>query len=104
MSSVLRPPPLNPSRRHLLLGAAATVGAIALSGSRASASPLGGQAPSLILSTTTGEKRNEMTPERVCRWAADTWLSLVAMTDASTGLPADNISEGLAVADRSGYT
>ena len=37
-------------------------------------------------------------------WAADTWHSLVAMTDAKTGLPADNINEGLTVADRSGYT
>ncbi|EBM0725714.1 DUF3131 domain-containing protein, partial [Salmonella enterica subsp. enterica serovar Senftenberg] len=34
----------------------------------------------------------------------DTWHSLVAMTDEKTGLPADNINEGLAVGDRSGYT
>ena len=38
------------------------------------------------------------------RWAADTWTSLVAMTDAKTGLSADNIKESLAAGDRSGYT
>ena len=37
-------------------------------------------------------------------WAADTWRSLVAMTDPKTGLPADNIPESLAAGDRSGYT
>ncbi|WP_411286094.1 glucoamylase family protein [Lapillicoccus sp.] len=96
--------PITPNRRQLLLGAAATVGAVALGGSSASASPLGGQAPSLILSRDKRRDRREMKPERVRRWASDTWLSLVAMTDATTGLPADNISEGLAVSDRSGYT
>ncbi len=41
---------------------------------------------------------------RVRTWAADTWRSLVAMTDPKTGLPADNIPESLAAGDRSGYT
>ena len=45
------------------------------------------------------------TAARACtRWAADTWRSLVAMTDPKTGLPADNITESLAAGDRSGYT
>ena len=38
------------------------------------------------------------------QWAADTWTSLVAMTDPATGLPADHITESLAAGDRSGYT
>ena len=38
------------------------------------------------------------------RWASDTWASLVALTDPSTGLPADNISGPLASPTRSGYT
>ena len=38
------------------------------------------------------------------RWAADTWTSFVAMTDESTGLPADNIDASLDPATRSGYT
>ena len=40
----------------------------------------------------------------VLGWTKDTWLSLVAMTDARTGLPADNIPASLAAGDRSGYT
>ena len=36
------------------------------------------------------------------RWARDTWHSMVAMTDPSTGLPADNITGDLST--RSGYT
>ncbi|KQY21767.1 cellobiose phosphorylase [Cellulomonas sp. Root485] len=38
------------------------------------------------------------------RWAADTWTSFVAMTDETTGLPADNIDATLDPATRSGYT
>ena len=49
-------------------------------------------------------RRRRPTRPRVHRWAADTWHSLVAMTDAKTGLPADNITESLAAGDRSGYT
>ncbi len=41
---------------------------------------------------------------RVVGWAADTWHSMVAMTDPGTGLPADNIPASLAAADRSGFT
>jgi hypothetical protein len=38
------------------------------------------------------------------RWACDTWASLVAMTPAHTGLPADNISGPLGSPKRSGFT
>lgn len=38
------------------------------------------------------------------RWATDTWTSFVAMTDETTGLPADNIEASLDPATRSGYT
>ncbi|MET0788514.1 MAG: glucoamylase family protein [Cellulomonas sp.] len=40
----------------------------------------------------------------LARWAADTWTSFVAMTDETTGLPADNIEASLDPATRSGYT
>ncbi|WP_175346252.1 glucoamylase family protein [Cellulomonas humilata] len=38
------------------------------------------------------------------RWGVDTWASFVAMTDETTGLPADNIDASLDPATRSGYT
>jgi hypothetical protein len=38
------------------------------------------------------------------RWAADTWASLVAMTDETTGLTADNIEASIRNPVRSGYT
>lgn len=38
------------------------------------------------------------------RWAEGTWASMDAMTDPSTGLPADNIEGDLDPATRSGYT
>jgi len=47
---------------------------------------------------------DDLDPRVVKHWASDTWRSLVAMTDATTGLPADNIDASLAAADRSGYT
>jgi hypothetical protein len=37
-------------------------------------------------------------------YARDTWKSFAAMTDDTTGLPADNIEGDLAAASRSGYT
>jgi hypothetical protein len=37
-------------------------------------------------------------------WAADTWASLVAMTDEHTGLTADNIQASIRSPVRSGYT
>lgn len=41
---------------------------------------------------------------RFRRWAADTWRSMIAMTDERTGLTADNIDGGLDPDSRSGYT
>lgn len=92
--------PVSPSRRQLLVGAAATVGAVALNGPAASASAVRPQ------SQTSGrsEDGNAAQRARLHRWAADTWQSLVSMTDGQTGLPADNIPESLAPQARSGYT
>ena len=88
----------NASRRQFLVaaGAAATLGGGVLLGGPAAAS----SAPALIRAGRgQGPDR-----DRVRQWAADTWTSLVAMTDPATGLPADNITESLAAGDRSGYT
>lgn len=90
---------LIPSRRSLLVGGAASVAAFALLPSAASASTVG-SAPALIGRTASDSERRA----QARRWAADTWRSLVAMTDEATGLPADNIPESLAPGDRSGYT
>ncbi|GAB3874125.1 glucoamylase family protein [Terrabacter terrigena] len=86
-----------PSRRSLLVGGAASVAAFALApspGARAAT------APAFVRSSPT----LALDKGRVHTWAADTWRSLVAMTDPKTGLPADNIPESLAAGDRSGYT
>lgn len=92
------------SRRTLVLGGVGALGALAGAAPSATAAaaaparaPLG--APTLLRGTATA-----WDPATVRRWAADTWRSLVAMTDERTGLPADNIPDGLARADRSGYT
>ncbi|GAA4721330.1 hypothetical protein GCM10025782_18750 [Pedococcus ginsenosidimutans] len=93
-----------PTRRQLLVGtsAAAVVG---LTAGRAGATTPSGLtttgAPAFVRGTDTSAGAQQ---DRVRRWAKDTWHSLVAMTDPRTGLPADNIGEGLAADDRSGYT
>ncbi|MGO4343253.1 glucoamylase family protein [Pedococcus sp. 2YAF34] len=93
-----------PSRRQLLVGVTATA-AVGLTAGRAAATPtLAGAtkgAPAFVRGAATSTAAQQ---DRVRRWAADTWHSLVAMTDPGTGLPADNISEGLTAGDRSGYT
>src|SRR6478735_7519373 len=92
-----------PSRRSMLVGGAASVAAFALAPS-ASASTTGArQAPAFLRSTGPNAVRS-LQGATVRTWAADTWRSLVAMTDPRTGLPADNIPESLAAGDRSGYT
>jgi len=81
-------------RRTLITGAAAVALAASLpavSSTAAFAAPL----------RRPGSAFNNRT---VVGWAKDTWHSLVAMTDAITGLPADNIPASLAAGDRSGYT
>lgn len=104
-SSLILP---SPSRRQLLVGATA-VAAAGLTATRASASAAAAPAmapaaapaaPAFIPSRTS----LAADPVRVRTWAADTWHSLVAMTDEKTGLPADNIPESLGATDRSGYT
>ena len=86
--------PTTTSRRALLVGGAASVAAFAL-------------APSASAATSSRKSAYAVrTLDRatVHTWAADTWRSLVAMTDPRTGLPADNIPASLAAGDRSGYT
>ncbi|MBC9820600.1 glucoamylase family protein [Terrabacter sp. MAHUQ-38] len=87
-----------PSRRALLVGGAASVAAFALA-PPASASATR-QAPAFVRAPSA----LALDSARVRTWAADTWHSLVAMTDPSTGLPADNIPESLAAGDRSSFT
>jgi hypothetical protein len=92
-----------PSRRSMLVGGAASVAAFALAPT-ASASTTGArQAPAFLRSTGSNAVRS-LESATVRTWAADTWRSLVAMTDPRTGLPADNIPASLADGDRSGYT
>lgn len=93
------------TRRQLLVGATA-VAATGLTAGRASAATpsaapaTAAAAPAYLASGTTAAAQST----RVHGWAVDTWRSLVAMTDPKTGLPADNITESLGAADRSGYT
>jgi hypothetical protein len=87
------------TRRQLLVGAAATT-ALGLTATRAAASVAGASAGAAYIPS----RSNAVQPDRVRRWARDTWRSLVAMTDPKTGLPADNIPQSLAAGDRSGYT
>lgn len=51
-----------------------------------------------------GEELTAADRADLLRWADDTWASFVAMTDETTGLPADNIEGDLDPATRSGYT
>jgi hypothetical protein len=48
--------------------------------------------------------RERISGRRIRAWAADTWASLVAMTDPTTGLTADNIGASVRNPVRSGYT
>ena len=76
------------SRRSLLAGSAGVAAAGALGGP-ASAKPTPG---------------SPIDRRRIHRWATDTWASLVAMTDETTGLTADNIGRSVRNPERSGYT
>ncbi|MGG5259835.1 glucoamylase family protein [Phycicoccus avicenniae] len=91
------------SRRQLLVGGAAALGGLVVSGAAAQPAHAltGSPAPAFL----RGEGKHGAWSTRTARrWAADTWRSLVAMTDERTGLPADNIEASLAGGDRSGYT
>ena len=97
-------PAIAPSRRSLLVGGAASFAAFALApAASAGAAIRGGSAPAFLRGGLNARTRT-LDAALVRTWAADTWRSLVAMTDPSTGLPADNIPESLAAKDRSGYT
>ena len=92
-----------PARRHLLVGGAAAIAALGLAPSaHAGATASGTRSGTAQLAGAPKPPR--MPRSRLHRWAADTWHSLDAMTDPSTGLPADNIPESLAPRDRSGFT
>jgi hypothetical protein len=87
------------TRRAVLVGGAASLAAFALtptSGAAAAAR----KAPAYLRGSASLTVDNR----RMRTWAADTWRSLVAMTDRGTGLPSDNIRESLSAADRSAYT
>jgi len=105
--SALTRTPFSATRRQLLAGGAAAA-AVTLSAARASSA----QAATVVAPAPTGAA-STASPSRpeggidrgtINRWARDTWASLVAMTDPSTGLPADNISGPLKSPIRSGYT
>lgn len=92
------------SRRQVLLGGAvgAATAALTVAAARpAGAQPLARKAPAVVRSQTTPYA---VDATRLRGWGADTWHSLVRMTDEKTGLPADNIDASLAAEDRSGYT
>lgn len=90
MTDLTRP---TPARRQLILGGAATLVGLGAAPQAAAAMP-----------SRRSPAARPVPNSRLHRWAADTWHSLDAMTDPSTGLPADNIPESLAASDRSGYT
>ena len=105
--SALTRTPFSATRRQLLAGGAAAA-AVTLSAARASSA----QAATVVAPapTAAAPAASPSRPEggidrgTINRWARDTWASLVAMTDPSTGLPADNISGPLKSPIRSGYT
>ncbi|SDH31188.1 glucoamylase family protein [Agrococcus jejuensis] len=81
------------SRRGFMVGGLAAAATVAFGAATpASASPL----------VAHGGSGHGFSGRRARRWAQDTWTSLVAMTDETTGLPADNVLGDLS--GRSGYT
>ncbi|MCE0509386.1 DUF3131 domain-containing protein [Microbacterium sp. KKR3/1] len=93
-------------RRTFLVAGAASLATVAMTPALpAAAAPVESPvaAPALLRGGLNAQTRRFDT-RQVRGWAADTWRSLVAMTDRSTGLPADNITEGLSAGERSGYT
>jgi hypothetical protein len=96
MTDQTQPASHSPRRRDLLVGGAAALAAFGLAPAPAHA----GSSRSLSAAPEAARTPNS----RLHRWAADTWHSLDAMTDPSTGLPADNIPASLTAKGRSGYT
>jgi len=99
--------PFVATRRQLLAGGAA-VAAVTLSTVRAASAHA---ARHIAVGSATSASSIPVSPQygdidraTIDRWARDTWASMVAMTDAHTGLPSDNISGPLRSPTRSGYT
>src|SRR4051812_16775311 len=93
----------NITRRTLL--AATTTAAVAGSAGLTTSSYAGTRAavdPGKLLRGNWQPSRQDRA--LVGRWARDTWRSLVAMTDETTGLPADNIGDSVSTPIRSRYT
>ena len=84
-----RIPAARRSRRRLLVGAGRLAGRPRARAAARLAPPAGTR----LGRGDGGRARHASRPDA---WAADTWRSLVAMTDPETGLPADNIPESLA--------
>jgi Putative glucoamylase/Protein of unknown function (DUF3131) len=102
--------PFAATRRQILAGGAA-VAAVGITTARATsataATPAAAATPaSGVAAAASPASRGAGGIDRgtIQRWARDTWASMVAMTDARTGLPADNISGPLKSPTRSGYT
>ncbi|GAA3730294.1 hypothetical protein GCM10022225_10060 [Plantactinospora mayteni] len=74
--------------------------ALTLPAGAATAAPAASVAPALAAGSPAGA----VDRATALRWAADTWRSMVAMTDPGTGLPADNIDGDLATGSRAKYT
>ena len=95
------------SRRSVLLGALGTLGAgvtTALGSDAAQAVPYAAGSAPRSAPALLGAGGTAYQSIVVRRWAADTWRSMVALTDERTGLTADNVPESLAAADRSRFT
>lgn len=99
MSTADRP---TPTRRQFLLAGGTVAAGLVLAGP--AAGPASAVPAASVATPRLGSGTRVIDARRVHRWAADTWHSLVAMTDPGTGLIADNIPESLAAGDRSGYT
>jgi len=94
------PPSSALSRRQLLLGSVAATAAVGVG-----SAPQPATAAARNVTGVRGATRADgFDVRRVRRWASDTWVSMVALTDEHTGLPADNITGDLTAGGRSGYT
>lgn len=91
------------TRRQIFTGVAVA----AVTGIAATATASNGNAAvpeGLSLNQGRGSAKKGIDNKVIKRWAKDTWKSLIAMTDETTGLPADYIDESLAAPKRSGFT
>ena len=87
------------ARVPLILAAVAALAATATAPALAEVDPGKAQAPA-----TTGNTLTELDYQTLKGYADDTWLSTVAMTDETTGLPSDNVGADLSATSRSAYT